>query len=185
MAGGLVLAALGFGLFTQVDAITAPAVVVAASVIWALGTAPSVTLATDLIVGSAPPEQAGAASAISETGAEFGGALGIAMFGSLGVAVYRSAMADAIPAEVPFEVAQAARHTLGGAIAVADQLPVHLRTPLVEAARAAFVECLQLGSAFSSIGSLGLAILVMVLLRRVPPSSGSEPAAEAEVVGRP
>ena len=84
------------------------------------------TLATDLIVGSAPPERAGAASAISETGAELGGALGIAILGSIGTAVYRGAMADAVPAGVPPEAAEAARDTLGGAVAVAEQLPDQL-----------------------------------------------------------
>ena len=81
------------------------------------------TLTTDLIVGSAPPERAGAASAISETSAEFGGALGIAVLGSIGTAVYRGAMADAMPAGVPPEAAEAARDTLGGAVAAAEQLP--------------------------------------------------------------
>ena len=38
--------------------------------------------------GAAPPERAGAASAISETGSELGGALGIALLGSLATAVY-------------------------------------------------------------------------------------------------
>ena len=42
---------------------------------------------TDLIVGSAPPERAGAAAAISETSSEFGGALGIAVLGSVVTAV--------------------------------------------------------------------------------------------------
>ena len=51
---------------------------VVASVVISLGLAPVFGLTTELIVGSAPPERAGAASGISETGAELGGALGIA-----------------------------------------------------------------------------------------------------------
>ncbi len=43
-----------------------------------------------MIVTSAPAERAGAASAISETGTELGGAVGIAIIGSIGTAVYRS-----------------------------------------------------------------------------------------------
>ena len=62
--------------------------------LFALGFAPVFTLTTDLIVGSAPPERAGAASAMSETSAEFGGALGIAIFGSIGVAIYRDMIGD-------------------------------------------------------------------------------------------
>jgi DHA2 family multidrug resistance protein-like MFS transporter len=53
-----------------------------------LGVAPIGTLATDLIIASAPPERAGAASSISETGAEMGGALSIALLGAIATAVY-------------------------------------------------------------------------------------------------
>lgn len=48
------------------------------------------TLGTDLVVACVPPERAGVASGISETGAELGGALEIAILGSISVAVYRN-----------------------------------------------------------------------------------------------
>jgi hypothetical protein len=70
------LAAIGFGVLTQVGGVSGLAVLVAGSVMFSLGIAPTVTLSTDLIVGTAHPERAGAASGISETGTEFGGALG-------------------------------------------------------------------------------------------------------------
>jgi DHA2 family multidrug resistance protein-like MFS transporter len=94
MVGGLALAALGFAMLTHVDGPNRLAVLVTGFVVYSLGLAPVFTLATDMIVGSAPPEHAGVASAISETGSEFGGALGIAILGSLGTAVYRGGMAD-------------------------------------------------------------------------------------------
>ena len=122
MAAGLALAAAGFGVLTQVDGASGLAVLVTGSVVFSLGLAPVFTLATDLIVGTAPPERAGAASAISETGSEFGGALGIAILGSIGTAVYRGEMADAVPTGVPPEAAELARDTLGGAVAAAGHL---------------------------------------------------------------
>ena len=88
-----------------------------------LGLAPVITLATELIVGSAPPEQAGAATGMSETSGELGGALGIAILGSIGTAVYRTEVADSLPSGIPAEVADAARDTLGGALAIAQTLP--------------------------------------------------------------
>jgi len=88
LSAGLVLAAGGFGLLTRVDGGSALAVLVTGSLLVSLGLAPVFTLATDVIVGAAPPERAGAASAISETGSELGGALGIALLGSLATAVY-------------------------------------------------------------------------------------------------
>ncbi len=87
VAGGLALAAVGFVLLTQVDVASGLVVLVIGSVVFSLGLAAVFTLATDLMVGTAPPERAGAASAIAETGSEFGGALGIAILGSIGTAV--------------------------------------------------------------------------------------------------
>ena len=112
------------------------AVLVTGFVVYSLGLAPVFTLATDLIVGSAPPERAGAASAISETGSELGGALGIAILGSIGTAVYRSGMADAVLAGVSPEAAEAARDTLGGAVAVAGRMPDQLGAELLGTAEA-------------------------------------------------
>ena len=88
VCGGLLVAAAGFTLLTRLDGELA--LLVTGCVIVSLGLAAVFTLATDLMVGTAPPERAGAASAIAETGAEFGGALGIAVLGLIGTAVYRS-----------------------------------------------------------------------------------------------
>jgi MFS transporter, DHA2 family, multidrug resistance protein len=173
MAAGMALAAVGFALLTRLDAAVGLAVLVTGSVAFSLGSAPMTTLATDLMVGTAPPERAGAASAISETSSEFGGALGIAILGSIGSAVYRGQMADAIPAGVPPQAEEAARDTLGGALAVAEQLSDQLGGPLVEAARQAFTSGLQLAFAISAAIAVGIAILVAVLLRGV--DAGSEP----------
>ena len=82
MVAGSTLAAVGFGLLTQVDVSSGLTILVMGSVLFTLGAAPVGTLATDAIVGSAPPEKAGAASGISETTAELGGALGIAVLGA-------------------------------------------------------------------------------------------------------
>jgi MFS transporter, DHA2 family, multidrug resistance protein len=172
MAAGLALAAMGFAVFTQVDAASGFAAIVTGSVLFSLGTAPVFTLTNDLIIGSAPPERAGAAAGISETAAEFGGALGIAIFGSIGVAIYRGAIAGAVPAGVPLEAAEAARDTLGGAIEVAGRLPGQLGPELIDAAREAFTRGLHLAAAISAVGTIGLAVLVVTLLRRV--RTGSE-----------
>src|SRR6185503_9740696 len=123
MGAGLVISAIGFGVLTQVDRPSGLAVLIAGSVIYSVGLSPVVILATDLIVGSAPVERAGAASAISETSSELGGALGIAIFGSIGTAVYRRAMWAAVPGNIPPEATEASRSTLGGALAVAEHRP--------------------------------------------------------------
>jgi len=166
MAGGLVLAAVGFGLLTQVSLGAGLPVLIAGTVIYSLGISPVVILATDLIVGSAPVERAGAASAISETSSELGGALGIAILGSIGVAIYRAAMADGVPAGVPPAASQVAQATLGGALAVAKQLPDHLGSELISTARGAFMRAFALTAAVSAIVALLMAPVAAILLRR-------------------
>src|SRR5262249_27376023 len=97
MAAGLALAAAGLGLFTQLGSAAGLGILVTGSVVFSLALAPVDTLATDLAVGAAPPERAGAASALSETAAEFGGALGIAILGVIGTSIYRRRPAGGPP----------------------------------------------------------------------------------------
>ncbi|MGH2674507.1 MAG: MFS transporter, partial [Actinomycetota bacterium] len=175
MGSGLSLAAVALVALTQVGGSSSLPLLVAASSIIALSLAPVVTLATELVVGSAPPERAGAASGISETSAELGGALGIAILGSIGTAVYRSEVIDAIPAGVPAEAAEAARDTLGGAVEIAAQLPDQLGAPLLAAAREAFTHGLHLTAAISAAVAIAVAILAASLLRRVRGRSESQP----------
>jgi MFS transporter, DHA2 family, multidrug resistance protein len=167
MSAGMVLATLGFGLLTQVDRPAGLAVIVAGSVIYSLGLSPVVILATDLIVGSAPVERAGVASAISETSSELGGALGIAILGSIGTAVYRLHVADALPAGVPPDASAAARATLGGATSVAAGLPDRVGAELLRAAREAFARAFEMAAVINAALAIATGILTAVLLRRV------------------
>ncbi|MDQ3811470.1 MAG: MFS transporter, partial [Chloroflexota bacterium] len=98
-SAGLLVVALGLIVLAQVrPSADGLPLLIAASIIVSLGLAPVFGLTTELIVAAAPPEKAGAASGISETGAELGGALGIAILGSIGVAVYRGGLGRALPA---------------------------------------------------------------------------------------
>jgi DHA2 family multidrug resistance protein-like MFS transporter len=166
MSGGLVLAAAGFAAFSFAgNGGLGP--VVTGSLLASLGLSPVVTLGTDIVISCAPPEKAGAAAAISETSSELGGALGIAVLGSVGMAIYRSAMASAA-LDVPPEARLAARDTLGGAVAVAAALPDGTGPPLLAAARVAFVHSLQAVVLICAVISLLTALLVAVALRRRP-----------------
>ena len=160
--------------------------IVGASLVMSLALSPVITLATELIVGSAPPEQAGAATGVSETSGELGGALGIAILGSIGTAVYRSELAATVPAGVSADVAAAARDTLGGAIAIAETLPAELAAALVAAAQTAFVDSIHVVAIVSGIGAVLTAIAAAAALRGVPARSESEPGedeAAPEVAG--
>jgi MFS transporter, DHA2 family, multidrug resistance protein len=159
MSGCLVLAVIGFLLLTQVSGTSGLVYVVAGSVIIAIAVAPVVTLATDIVVGAAPPEHAGAASAISETSAEFGGALSIAILGSIATAVYRSRMTGAGEAGM----------TLGGAVSAAERLPAAEATTLLGAARDAFAHAIEVTATISAGLALATAIMAGVTLRHVRP----------------
>jgi DHA2 family multidrug resistance protein-like MFS transporter len=180
LSAALGLAALALGMLTQVVGSTGLAVVVTASVVISLALAPVFTLTTELIVGSAPPEKAGSASGISETGAELGGALGLAVLGSVGTALYRSEVASALPAGIPAEEARSALDTLGGAVVVAQQLPDPLGQALLGVAREAFVQGLHLAAAISATVAIAAAILVILVLWRSPATS---PVEEGPKVG--
>jgi DHA2 family multidrug resistance protein-like MFS transporter len=179
MGAGLGLAAVGLAVLTQVAGPNGLAVVIIGSVIISLGLAPVMSLTTELIVGSAPPERAGAASGISETGAELGGALGLSILGSIGIAIYRGGVAAGLPVGVPAEAAAAARDTLGGAVAVAQQLPDELGTAVIGVARDAFVQAMQVASTISAVLAVGVAILAVVMLRNVGSGDDREAAADA------
>ena len=184
ISGGLAVAAAGLFVLSQVGVTDGLVPLVLGSVIISLGLAPVFGLTTELIVGSAPPEQAGAASGISETGAELGGALGIAIMGSIGVAIYRSELADRLPEAVPAEAAEAARDTLGSAAAVAGQLPGELGAAVLAAAREAFVAGMQLSSAIAAGIGVALSILTVIALRNQRPADpdGADSADEEDLV---
>jgi DHA2 family multidrug resistance protein-like MFS transporter len=130
-------------------------------------------MATDLIVGTVPAERAGMASGISETSAEFGGALGIAVLGSLVTAIYRNSMASTVPPDVPAAAADVARETLGGAVVMAPDLPGQTGGALLEAARAAFTEGVFFTAAVSAALAVVGAIVTATLLRRVSASQSA------------
>ncbi len=166
MAGGLVVSALGMVYLVTLDTDTTLAAFVLATIVWSLGSAPVFTLTNDLVLSAAPPERAGAAAGISETGGELGGALGIAILGSIGTALYRREMAQALPPDLPAQVATAARDTLGGAMGVAAELGEPTRELLVESARDAFLYGLQVTFVAGVVVMLALAVMVFLVLGR-------------------
>jgi MFS transporter, DHA2 family, multidrug resistance protein len=168
MSWGLAVSAVGYFLLATLDAAGNQFVLFsAATFVLTLFIAPVFTLTNDVIIGSAPPERAGAASGISETCAELGGALGIALFGSIGVAIYRALLGPALPAGLPADVTQTAMATLGGAVVAAERLPAEVGTVLVGAARVAFLRGLVVSEVISGVGTLLLAAFAWVTFRRV------------------
>jgi MFS transporter, DHA2 family, multidrug resistance protein len=175
IGGGLLVSASGLLLLTQAGATSGLAAVVAGFALSNLGAGPMVTLSTDLVVGSAPPERAGSAASLSETAGELGFALGIAVLGSIGTAVYRGRIADTLPAAVPAAAGDAARDNMAGASAAAAHLPGPVGDALLGTARDAYASGLHVVAVISAVLLVGVAVLAATLLRHVRPS-GSAPA---------
>ena len=180
VGGGLAVSVCGLLLVTQADASGGLAVLVTGFVTINLGAGPIVTLGTDLVVGSVPPEKAGSAAAMNETAGEFGFALGIASLGSLGTAVYRARFDDSVPAGVPGDTVEAAREGLAGAVAAADQLPAGAAADrtvaaLLDAAEAAFTSGMHVVAGLSAVAVAVFAVVAVVLLRHVRPSGEAPP----------
>ncbi|SDQ40491.1 MFS transporter [Thermostaphylospora chromogena] len=162
IGGGLILSVPGFAVLAMAGD---PVVFVAGMTVGFLGTAPIGALGMDMIVGAVPPERAGSASSVAETGGELGIALGIATLGSVGTAVYQAGMAGSLPPGTPPEAAD----TLAAAVAAAERMPGEAGVWLLEDAGRAFTAGLNvvawIGAALSGV----LAVLALAALRRVRP----------------
>ncbi|MEV2217232.1 MFS transporter [Streptomyces sp. NPDC050997] len=153
ITAGFAIASCGFALLALVGT-DSMWLVLASCAVLAVGGVIVMSQIMDLAMGTAPVERAGTASSLMETGTEFGGALGMAVLGSIGTAVYR----HEIPASAPAE----AHETLGGALAVADRVP-----GLAAVAREAFTSGMQGAAIAGALVLAGAAALTTVTLRRV------------------
>jgi DHA2 family multidrug resistance protein-like MFS transporter len=161
VASGFALAACGYGMLALTGTNSLWQALAAAGVL-ASGIVMVMSQIMDLAMGSAPVEKAGVASSLMETGAEFGGALGMAVLGSIGTALYR----HGIPASAPAP----AHETLGGALAVARQLPGHTGDALAATAREAFTDGMHGAAIAGAVLLLGAGVAAARTLRglRVP-----------------
>jgi DHA2 family multidrug resistance protein-like MFS transporter len=166
VAAFLALAGAGFGLTVFVGGPLAALIIGISWALWAIGGSAAATITTGSILGSAPPERAGTVSALAQTGAELGGALGIAVLGSLGTAVYRGMLESALPTGIPADLGATARDTLGGALSVAAQLtdPV-AAAALTLTAQEALTTALHATSAIGFVISIASAIAAAIYLR--------------------
>lgn len=165
MASGLVIAAFGFALLAQAAGSPSLGLLLAAFVVYAFGLAPSFALSTDLIVGAAPVEQAGTASALAETASEFGGALGIAVIGAIGSAIYSHRLAATMPGGVDSATRSMALETLGAAAEAAGRLADPLGPMLLKEAQVAFSQGLQ----WSAWATSGILLASAIVAGRVLP----------------
>ncbi|MFI7049606.1 MFS transporter [Streptosporangium sandarakinum] len=169
IAGGLAGSALGGLLLVGVSgdggvggASALPLVMTGIAVL-ALGTGPLFALGTGLVLGSVPPERAGSAASMSETGNYFGGSLGFALLGVVAAVVYRDRMGGT-------------SDSLAAALAAAERLPAGQGAELLDAAREAFTASLHVTGVVTAVIFTGLAVLVLTMR----PAAQDTPAALPE-----
>jgi DHA2 family multidrug resistance protein-like MFS transporter len=162
VGGGLLVTALGFVVLSLTRADSPMWVIMVGAVAVGAGVVSAATLIAGMVLSAAPADRAGAASAVSETSNELGGALGIAILGSIGTAVYHTQMSGVAAA------GGAARETLGGATAVASSLPGRAGAILLATARDAFTHGMNVTAVAAAILMAAAAVAAVALLRRVP-----------------
>lgn len=171
MGGGFVVSACGFLWLTQIRPDSALWFTLTGGAVYAGGLVAAMTLANELALGAAPPERAGSAAAVLESGQELGGALGMAVLGSVGAAVYSRDMTATLPSGLAD--GDAVRETLGGASAVAAHLPEASADAVLGAARDAFTHGMSYAAVGAAVMMAGAAALSLALLRGTS-ASGSE-----------
>lgn len=193
IAGGLVIAGIGYLIFTLATRLLGPIPIFVAMCVVMIGTAPLAALCNHLAMGEVPPEKAGSGAAIVQTTTEFGIGLGIATIATLGTVVYRNNVEGSLGA-FPAAVADAARESVDRAIAAAGQLPVEQADQLLIAARDAFSSGVHVVGITSAVLYAGLTVLAVRAFRHVrnlrsaesgPTTAATEPEPETPLLAAP
>ncbi|MCW7940994.1 MFS transporter [Streptomyces hygroscopicus] len=158
VSGGLAAVGLALAALTVLDRSTGYPLIGTALLVVGVGAGLSFTVTADVILSSVPKEQAGAASAVSETAYELGAALGIALLGSIVTGVYRDFTG-------PIGTPAVARESLGGAVESAAAMPTATGQALLSSAREAFVHGLTLATGAGAAVLLATAVAAWILLR--------------------
>jgi MFS transporter, DHA2 family, multidrug resistance protein len=166
VALGLAMSAAGFVCYGQIALDTPYLYFLVPMIVCGVGIGLTFAVTNDTVLASVPRERAGAAAAISETSFELGGALGIAVLGSVLTGVYRDELR--LPAGLPGEVAAPVAESLPTALEAAAALPAHLGEAVAEAARLAFVAGVEVTAIAAAAMIAALAVVSLVSLRGVP-----------------
>ena len=161
-----------YGIPSIIDGVASGALV---RTLFGVGLACTATPATESIMSSLPRNRAGVGSAVNDTTRQIGGALGVAVIGSIFAARYHSVLTglDGLPQAA----VDAAKNSIGRAYYVAQQLPTEQAQQLSNQARAAFVSGQRLGM-WCCAGAL---LITAGLAARFLPSSAATPDDDLEL----
>ncbi|MDF2585725.1 MAG: transporter, partial [Mycobacterium sp.] len=166
MVFGLVFVAAGFILILLFRHDLSVSAIIVSFIVLELGVGVSQTISNDTIVASVPAAKAGAASAVSETAYELGAVVGAATLGTIFTAFYRTNVE--VPAGLTPVQAGDAAESIGGATAVARELPAPTAEKLLESAHSAFDSGIAPTATLAATLVLAAAVIVIVAFRRSP-----------------
>src|SRR4051794_30100890 len=160
VAGGLVLVAAGLSIVTQFQADSSYGIVAAHLLVLGFGMGMAMAPATESVMGSLPIEKASVGSAVNDMTRTTGGALGVAILGSLLASQYRGDL-DAAVSGLPHGAAESASDTLSGGLAIAHQLG---DSGLADAAQSAFVSGMHVAALAAAAVALAGAVVAYLVI---------------------
>jgi EmrB/QacA subfamily drug resistance transporter len=176
VAAGLALVAAGLSIVTQFEVDSSYGIVAAHLLVLGFGMGMAMAPATDSVMGALPEDKLSVGSAVNDTTRTTGGALGVAVLGSLLASQYRGDMDEAVSG-LPHNVAEAASDNLGGGLAVAHRLA---DPGLADAAQNAFMS----GMHVAAIAAAGVALVGSLIALLVIPAH-ERPRALAQATSEP
>jgi EmrB/QacA subfamily drug resistance transporter len=183
-AVGLTLVAVGMVVLSTLSPTSPYWLMAIGLAILGAGVACTTAPATNAIISSVPLSKSGVGSAVNDTTREVGGALGIAVLGSIVSSVFRSSM-DGKVTGLPPELAAAANDNVGGAFFAASHLPGEAASRLITAASQAYTDAMHVATLAAAVVAVGAAVMVYFLFPRdpAPAFGGGAPGAGAHAAG--
>jgi len=167
MAAGMGVMTIGMLMLWQTGTATGLAFFICATILISTGCGTAVTTCQSIVLTSAPPDKAGTAAGLAETSATYGGALGVALLGSLGTVVYHTQMTGTVLKNVSGEAAETIQSTLGGAVSALAKLPRRQSDDLLIVARMAFEQSFRLVAVITAGITIIIAAVVGLRLKRM------------------
>ncbi len=166
VATGLLIVTVSLVGFTLFQPDSSAFVIIAVSVVMGLGMANTLAPCTDSIMGSLPRNKAGVGSAVNDTTRQMGGAIGVAVFGSLMASHFTSSFSDKIERQIPAKLFAQVKDNVGQAVGVAKSTgPARpFAHQIITAAQESFVSGLHLIGLVAAAITLAAAIGVAVYL---------------------
>jgi DHA2 family multidrug resistance protein-like MFS transporter len=174
VACGFAFIVAGFLVFTQVDAASPYLVILAGLIVLGVGMGITVAPSTGSIMRSVPLNKAGVGSAVNDTTREVGGALGIAVLGSIVNSVYRSNIDATVIGRLPGDAGAAATQSVGAAIQVSGSLPTAAGNALADTAQTAFTTAFNTALGAAAVVAAVIGVTVLLIGRRIERTGAAE-----------